>query len=107
MHCVSSRAARTLLCRFILILMCVAAISPVHAASRSPLALAEALEIATRDSPLLAAQRSAVTAAEQSVIPARELPDPKLRAGIDNLPLDGPDRFSLERDFMTMRKIGV
>ena len=130
MHCRLQCAARTLLRSFIPIFVCLAAMPPAHAASVSPLALqlsqtvsaprsalaqpqaaplalSEALEIATRDSPLLSAQRSAVTAAEQSVIPARELPDPKLRAGIDNLPVNGPDRFSLERDFMTMRKIGV
>ena len=40
-------------------------------------------------------------------IAAGQLPDPTLKAGINNLPIDGPDRFSLTRDFMTMRSIGV
>jgi outer membrane protein TolC len=30
-----------------------------------------------------------------------------LRAGVDNLPVNGSDRFSLTNDFMTMRRIGV
>jgi outer membrane protein TolC len=38
---------------------------------------------------------------------ARELPDPKLRFGVENLPVNGPDRFEYNSDFMTMRKIGV
>lgn len=71
------------------------------------LGLTEALAIADRESSLLSAQRSAIVAAEEMTVAARELPDPKLKFGIDNLPADGPDRYSLTRDFMTMRKIGV
>lgn len=71
------------------------------------LGLSEALAIADRESSLLSAQRSAIVAAEEMTAAARELPDPKLKFGIDNLPADGPDRYSLTRDFMTMRKIGV
>ncbi|HWA38287.1 MAG TPA: TolC family protein [Burkholderiales bacterium] len=58
-------------------------------------------------SPRLAAQRSAVTAASQQVGRAGELPDPKLRLGIENLPVTGADRFRYDRDFMTMRNVGV
>src|SRR5258706_13919770 len=36
-----------------------------------------------------------------------QLPDPVLKAGIDNLPINGEDRFSVTRDFMTMRRIGI
>jgi outer membrane protein TolC len=35
------------------------------------------------------------------------LPDPVVRLGIDNLPVEGADRFSVGRDFMTMRRIGI
>ena len=76
-------------------------------AADDPLSLHEALAIAVRDSSLLAAQRSAIAAAGEYTISARELPDPKLRLGIDNLPLDGPDKYNFTRDFMTMRRIGV
>lgn len=80
---------------------------PLSAQAATPLSLSEALAIADRESSLLAAQRSAIAAAEETTASARELPDPKLKFGIDNLPADGPDRYSLTRDFMTMRKIGV
>ena len=76
-------------------------------AQENPLSLAEALDIAVRDSMLLAAQRSAIIAAGESSVSARELPDPKLKFGIENLPLDGPDKYSITREFMTMRRIGV
>jgi outer membrane protein TolC len=76
-------------------------------AAERPLSLAEALAIAVRDSSLLAAQRSAVTAAQETAGSARELPDPKLKLGLDNVPVEGADKYSLTRDFMTMRRIGV
>ena len=40
-------------------------------------------------------------------IAAGQLPDPVLKFGVDNLPLSGPDRLSLSRDFMTMRRIDI
>ena len=80
---------------------------PLSAQAAAPLSLTEALAIADRESSLLSAQRSAIVAAEEMKVAARELPDPKLKFGVDNLPVDGPDRYSLTRDFMTMRKIGV
>lgn len=82
------------------------ATSVTHAAG-SALSLNEALQIAAQNSPLLAAQRSAVSAAGEISASAREQPDPKLKLGIDNLPVDGAARYSLSRDFMTMRRIGV
>jgi outer membrane protein TolC len=91
-----------------LLLLALSLSSPLAAhAAQAALSLDEALRIATRESPLLSAQRSAIAAAGEMAASARELPDPKLRLGLDNLPVDGPDRYSLTRDFMTMRKIGV
>jgi outer membrane protein TolC len=71
------------------------------------LTLEEALKTGEAQSPRLAAQRSAVAATSQQVGRAGELPDPKLRLGIENLPVSGADRFRYDRDFMTMRAIGV
>ena len=90
----------------ILLLITLAASGP-GAAAEPALSLAEALRIAARDSALLAAQRSAIDAAQESTVSARELPDPKLKLGIDNLPVNGADQYSVARDFMTMRRIGV
>lgn len=66
-----------------------------------------ALALAVSEAPVLRAEALQVDAARQAAIPAGELPDPKLALGVDNLPVSGPDRFTLDRDFMTMRRIGV
>ena len=75
--------------------------------TQSALTLAEAQRIAVERSRQLAAQDASITAAREMAVAAGQLPDPVLRLGIDNLPVDGADRFSVERDFMTMRRIGV
>ncbi|MGH8675555.1 MAG: TolC family protein, partial [Burkholderiales bacterium] len=71
------------------------------------LSLEDALRAGEQQSPRLAAQRFALTAVEQQVGRAAELPDPRLRFGIENLPITTSDRFRYSRDFMTMRSIGV
>lgn len=71
------------------------------------LSLHEAQVRALRYSRQLSAQDNLIDAARQQAVAAEQLPDPTLRLGIDNLPVDGSDRFSLERDFMTMRRIGL
>src|SRR5262249_303602 len=71
------------------------------------LSLDEALRLAETRSPQLAAQRAAADAASAAVPAARENPDPKLVFGLENVPADGADKWSLNADFMTMRKVGV
>ncbi|AKU11574.1 putative outer membrane cation efflux protein [Azoarcus sp. CIB] len=67
----------------------------------------QALRLAQDRSRQLAAQDAAARAAGEMAVAAGQLPDPMLKLGIDNLPTDGPDRFSLTRDFMTQRSIGI
>jgi outer membrane protein TolC len=76
-------------------------------AAGQSLSLDDALRLGELQSPRLAAQRSAVAATSEQVGRAGELPDPKLRLGIDNLPVSGPDRFRYDSDSMTMRAVGV
>ena len=76
------------------------------AADRS-LSLDQARHLAIERTRQLAAQDHAVAAARDMAVAAGQLPDPVLRAGIDNLPVTGADRFSLTSDFMTMRRVGV
>lgn len=76
-------------------------------AAAQPLSLQEAQRRALERSRQLAAQDSAVLASRELAVAAGQLPDPTLKFGIDNLPVTGPDRFSLTNDFMTMRRIGV
>ncbi|MGE3296427.1 MAG: TolC family protein [Porticoccaceae bacterium] len=80
-----------------------AAVTPTDA----PLSLAEALHRAEVRSHALAAQDAAATAAGAMAVAARQLPDPVLRLAVENLPIDGADRYSLTDDFMTMRSIGL
>lgn len=73
----------------------------------APLTLAEAQRRAVERSRQIPAQDSAAFASRELAIAAGQLPDPVLKLGIDNLPVDGADRFSLTNDFMTMRRVGV
>jgi outer membrane protein TolC len=76
-------------------------------AAETPLTLAEAQRLALEHSRQLAAQDFSVAASRDLAVAAGQLPDPVLRIGIDNLPFNGTDRFSLTNDFMTMRRIGL
>lgn len=81
-----------------------AAAWPIHAA---PLSLPDAIRLAEQRSLQLPAHDAAATAAREMAVVAGQRPDPVLKAGINNLPVNGPDRGSLTSDFMTMRSIGV
>ena len=71
------------------------------------LSLESALKLAQTRSSLLISQDSAAAASREMAVSAGQLPDPTLKLGINNLPVTSSDRFSLSRDFMTMRSIGV
>ncbi|WP_454902690.1 TolC family protein [Variovorax gossypii] len=71
------------------------------------LALQDALRLAQDRSQQLVAQDALATASREMAVAAGQRPDPTLRAGINNLPVNGEDRFSLTRDFMTMRSVSV
>ena len=73
----------------------------------SGLTLDEALRLAENNAPSLTAQDAKIQAASSAAIPAGELPDPKLLLGVQNYPIGGPDRWSIDQDFMTMRMVGV
>jgi len=82
-------------------------ISNGFAQDAAPLTLDAAVRLATSQSKLIEARGAQARSAREMAVAAGQLPDPSLKAGINNLPIDGPDRFSLARDFMTMRSIGV
>jgi outer membrane protein TolC len=84
------------------------AFSPaLPARAAEALTLAQALRLAQDRSRQLPAQAAGAAAAREMAVAAGELPDPTVKAGITNLPINGTDRFSLTRDFMTMRSLGV
>ena len=72
-----------------------------------PLTLDEAMQIAATGQPLLEAQKAGIRAAEEASVAATQLPDPKLKLGLLNVPISGQDAFSLTREPMTMRMVGV
>jgi cobalt-zinc-cadmium efflux system outer membrane protein len=69
--------------------------------------LDEAIERALGDSPQIVAAQASLEGAQDLAPGAGRLPDPEAIIGVDNLPVNSSDQFSLTRDFMTMRKIGV
>jgi outer membrane protein TolC len=99
-RCLRARACRALVVPAALAL---AALS----AQAAPLTLDDALRLAQERSRQLPAQDAAATAARERAVAAGQRPDPVLKFGVDNLPINGPDAGSLTRDFMTMRTIGV
>ena len=76
-------------------------------AGDAPLSLAEAQRIAVARSRQLVGQDAAAAASHDLAVAARQLPDPVLKLGVDNLPVTGAERYSLGDDFMTMRRIGL
>jgi outer membrane protein TolC len=76
-------------------------------AQEAPLTLEAALQSATDRSASMQAAQSSVRASSQGVVRAGQLPDPTLKAGIDNLPVNGPQGFTIGQDFMTMRRVGI
>jgi len=95
-------SGRHLLCLLLALLW---GVSPSHAAEG--LTFDQALLLALRESSELQAESARVEAARQAQGPADALPDPTLILGLDNVPVEGPDRYSLSSDFMTMQRIGV
>ena len=76
-------------------------------AAGNSLTLGDAQRRALERSRQLAAEDYAVASARDMASAAGELPDPVVRIGIDNMPISGPERFTLTRDFMTMTRVGL
>lgn len=77
------------------------------AAADEPLSLGAAVSAALARSRSLDASTAAAQGAREMAVAAAQRPDPVLRLSLDNLPVDGPERFSTTRDFMTMRSIAL
>ncbi len=77
------------------------------AATPEPLSLGAAVRSALAHSRGLQASDAAAAGARDMAVAAAQRPDPVLRLSLDNLPVNGPDRFSTTRDFMTMRSVAL
>ncbi|OAJ54908.1 transporter [Paraburkholderia ginsengiterrae] len=76
-------------------------------AQQAPVTLDAALQAATDHSAAMGAAQASVRASSEASVRAGQLPDPTLKAGIDNLPVNGQQKFTIGQDFMTMRRIGI
>ena len=77
------------------------------AVQAEPLTLAQTLAAAERYSAELSASRNEARALNAMADSARQLPDPKLKFGIENLPVQGSNYRRLTREGMTMQRVGI
>lgn len=71
------------------------------------LTLTQTLAAAERYSAELSANRNEAQALDAMADSARQLPDPKLKFGIENVPVQGNNDHRLTREGMTMQRIGI
>jgi len=103
----AARGARRMRCACALTLALCSTAIVTGAYAQPVLTFDQALRLAQDRSRQLVAQDYAAASAREMAVAAAQLPDPTLTAGINNLPINGADKFSLTRDFMTMRSVGV
>ncbi|MCS3422494.1 outer membrane protein TolC [Rahnella sp. BIGb0603] len=82
------------------------AFMPVSAFA-TPVSLPQALVAAQGYSAELSANRHQINALENRADSAMQLPDPKLKFGIENLPVGGSNDQRFTREGMTMERIGI
>ncbi|MDB5980774.1 MAG: transporter [Pseudomonas sp.] len=85
----------------------VIALGMTPALRAEPLSFERAQTLAERTAPENLARLAQVESAQSSIGPSDALPDPKVSLGIENLPIEGHERYSVNDDFMTMRKVGI
>ncbi|KGQ11259.1 hypothetical protein BBAD15_g3002 [Beauveria bassiana D1-5] len=79
----------------------------VSAAQAAELSLQQTLLAAEHYSAALSANRNQSDALNAMADSARQLPDPKLKFGIENVPVQGSNNHRFSRDGMTMQRIGI
>ena len=76
-------------------------------ADEAPLTLAETQRLSVLRSKQLEASQLGVSASKDLAVTAAERPDPIAKIGLENLPVNGREAFSVQDDFMTMRSVGI
>ena len=77
------------------------------ARSDAPLGLSEAAQLGVDHQPLLDALDAQARAARETAVSAAQLPDPQLFGGIQDLPINTDEAYSLSRDSDTQIIVGV
>jgi len=88
----------------VLIIAALLSVSVAQAAPRTPLTIAEAEDLALRDEPGLAEIRASADALVEQSVAVGQLPDPSLRVGLVNFPINGGG-FTTEG--MTQAQLGI
>jgi len=89
------------------LLMCWLLMLTASAYAEQALTLDEAISLAIQSQPLLQSLDDASSAAREAAIAEGQLPDPRLKLGVINLPITSSDAGRFNRDEMTMSTIGV
>ncbi|WP_145542258.1 TolC family protein [Yersinia alsatica] len=100
------RPSATLRLRFASLLMAAAFSLPAMGYA-ADITLEQALVSAERYSAELSANQHQVNALENMASSATQLPDPKLKFGIENLPVGGSNARRFTREGMTMQRVGI
>jgi outer membrane protein TolC len=77
------------------------------AKAEEPLSLAETIQLATQNQPLLQSLDDAAASSRQAAIAEGQLPDPKVKFGLINLPATTSDALRYDRDDQTMVNVGI
>ena len=80
---------------------------PAQGLTAQDLTMDEAIQLATQSQPLLQSLDDAAAASREAAVAEGQLPDPKLKIGVQNLPITNSDALRFNRDDMTMATIGV
>lgn len=75
--------------------------------AEEPLTLAETIQLATQNQPLLQSLDDAAASSRQAAIAEGQLPDPKVKFGVINLPVTTSDALRYNRDDQTMVNVGI
>jgi outer membrane protein TolC len=81
--------------------------SPAQASEQGPLGLSAAVQAAMARSQALSAQDAAARSARDAAVAAGQRPDPVLRFSLNNLPIEGENRFSTSSERMTSKAISL
>jgi outer membrane protein, heavy metal efflux system len=90
---------------FLLLIVLSINVSIAHA--ENPLTLDEAVQLATQNQPLLQSLDDAAASSHQAAIAEGQLPDPKIKFGVTNLPVTNSNAFHIDREDMSMLNIGI
>lgn len=82
-------------------------VSAFSAKAEEPLSLAETIQLATQSQPLLQSLDDAAASSRQAAIAEGQLPDPKLKFGMINLPVTTGNALRYDRDDQTMVNVGI